>query len=383
MPIRKVLLVTRNLPPLIGGMEKLNLHICQALAKVYDVSVAGPKGSSKFHQQVSFVEFSSAPLWRYILSSLLKATFLAIKNKPDLVVCGSGAAILAGFFAAKITGAKMVCYLHGLDIVADSFIYQNLFVPLIKKSDLILVNSNHSKKLAINAGIDSNKINILSPGTVLPSMENRLILQESFREEYNIDANPFLLIVGRLTPRKGVEEFVVNVMPNLLAKHPQLRLLIVGGDSLGAIKKHSGISYRLHQIIESMSMQKNILLLGGLSDKNLSAAFFSAKALIFPVLEIKDDVEGFGMVAIEAAAHGLPTIGFAVGGVPDAISHNNSGWLVKSGDYSEMSRVILNAYSLSISDLVTSERCIEFAEQFSWELFGKKLRHHISSLENF
>lgn len=370
----RILIVTRNFPPLVGGMERLNLHICQALAKFYDVSVAGPKDSSKFHEVKSFVEFSAAPLWLYIFSSLIKTTWLALKNKPDFVFCGSGAAILAGFFAAKITGAKLVCYLHGLDIVANSVIYQNFFVPLIKKSDLIFVNSNHSKELAINAGIDRNKINILSPGTTLPSMQNRISLEEGFRQEYNLDTNPFLLIVGRLTPRKGVHEFIINVMPNLIVEYPQLKLLIVGGDSLESIRKHTGIRDRLHQLIESMNMQQNVNLLGGLSDETLSAAFFSASALIFPVLEIKNDVEGFGMVAIEAAAHGLPSVGFSVGGVPDAIGHGKSGWLVPSGEYGNMEEKIKTLLNSKFSAELTEDSITHYAKQFEWSLFEERLK---------
>jgi len=370
---KKILIVTRNFPPLIGGMEKLNLHIYRALAKIYDVSIAGPKGSSKFHEQKKFVEFSSEPLWRYILSSFIKTTWLAKKNNPDFVFCGSGAAMLAGFFSAKITGAKLICYLHGLDIIADSVIYQSLFIPLIKESDLILVNSNHSKNLAISAGIDRSKINILSPGTMLPCLDNRELLENKFRQEYNLGTHPFLLIVGRLTPRKGIQEFIVNVMPNLLLEYPQLNLLIVGGDSLASIRKHSGVRYKLQQLIGSMSMQNNIHLLGGVNDESLSAAFFSAKALIFPVLEIKNDVEGFGMVAIEAAAHGLPTVGFAVGGVPDAIAEGESGWLVPSGDYLAMKNIIINRLSSPQALSVNRESCIEFAKKNGWNIFERKL----------
>ncbi len=355
-------------------MEKLNLHICQALAKIYDVSVAGPKDSSNFHEQKSFVEFSAAPLWLYILSSWIKTAWLALKNKPDLVFCGSGAAILAGFFSAKITGATLVCYLHGLDIIADSVIYQNVFVPLIKKSDLILVNSNHSKKLAISAGVDSKKINILSPGTALPSMVNRVFLEECFRQEYNLETNPFLLIVGRLTPRKGIQEFIINVMPNLIVEYPKLNLLIVGGDSLESIKKHAGIRDQLHQLIESMGLQENIRFLGSVSDEKLSAAFFSAKALIFPVLEIKNDVEGFGMVAIEAAAHGLPSVGFSVGGVPDAIGHGKSGWLVPSGEYENMEQKIKAILNSKLSAELTEDVITNYAKQFEWSQFEEKLK---------
>lgn len=372
--MKKILLVTRNFPPLIGGMERLNQHICRCLAKTYDVSVAGPKGSAKYHNQNKFVEFSPAPLWLYILSSWVNTIGLAIKSKPDLVFCGSGAAILAGYFSAKITGAKLVCYLHGLDIIAGSVIYQNVFIPLIKKSDLILVNSNHSKKLAMSVGINSNKINILSPGTALPCMENRAQLEAGFRQKYNLGGNPLLLMVGRLTPRKGIQEFIIKIMSNLLAEYPHLNLLIVGGESLESIKKYSGISNKLHQLIESMGMQQNIRLLGGLSDETLSAAFFSASALIFPVLEIKNDVEGFGMVAIEAAAHGLPSVGFSVGGVPDAIGHGKSGWLVPSGEYENMEQKIKTILNSKFSAELTEDSITHYAKQFEWSLFDERLK---------
>ena len=371
---KKLLLVTRNFPPLVGGMEKLNFNIFQSLLSDFEVFVSAPTGSKKYHKSTIFTEFSPAPLWLYLISSFFKTIMLSKRVKPNIVFCGSGSAILAGYFSAKITGAKLVCYLHGLDIVADSVIYQNLFIPLVKKSDLILVNSNHTKKLAIDAGMDGNKVNILAPGTALPCMNNRALLEAGFRQEYNLDTCPFLLIVGRLTPRKGIQEFIMGVMPSLIVEYPQLKLLIVGGESLESIKTHGGIRDKLHQLIESMSMQQNIRLLGGLSDETLSAAFFSASALIFPVLEIKNDVEGFGMVAIEAAAHGLPSVGFSVGGVPDAIGHGKSGWLVPSGEYENMEQKIKTILNSKLSAELTEDSITNYAKQFEWSLFEERLK---------
>jgi phosphatidylinositol alpha-1,6-mannosyltransferase len=377
---KKLLLVTRNFPPLVGGMENLNLHICKSLVSSFHMAIAGPEGSAQIHKLKNFIEFPVRPLWRYVAFSLGKSIFLALRIKPNIVFCGSGAAILAGYFSAKLTGASLVCYLHGLDVIVDSKIYQWIFLPLIKRSNLILVNSKHTCGLAIAAGVDPLSIKILSPGVELPNFSTKIDASQQFRLKFNIGNAPFLLIAGRITTRKGIAEFIRNIMPNITAAHPELQLIIIGDEAVDAMKCSFGVKDNIIATVDALNLHANVKLIGSVDDAMFSAAFFAAEMLIFPVLNIANDVEGFGMVAIEAAAHGLPTIGFSVGGIPDAISHNHSGWLVEAGDYPHMSSVILNAYSSAQFGTVTSESCIEFSKQFSWECFKTKLNDSIKDL---
>lgn len=370
---KKILHVTRNFPPLIGGMEKLNLNIFYALNSRFKVSVSGPAGSSKLHTAPNFVEFSSAPLWRYLISSLFKTLWMAQKERPDIIFCGSGASILAGYFSARLTGAKLVCYLHGLDIVAKSIVYQLVFIPLIKKSNVLFVNSRHTCNLALNAGFDLTRIKILSPGTFIPDYADALYKKQNFCEKYDLQNVPFLLIAGRITKRKGIEEFIAQVMTKLVVRIPSLKLVIIGDDASQAIKHQSGLKEKIVQQVNELGLQENVQFLGGVDDQTLSAAFFSAKMLVFPVLDLPNDVEGFGMVAIEAAAHGLCSIGFGVGGVPDAISTERSGWLVKPGNYDEMRDIILDNLEINSLNKITSETCINFAREFEWKNFNERL----------
>jgi phosphatidylinositol alpha-1,6-mannosyltransferase len=67
--------------------------------------------------------------------------------------------------------------------------------------------------------------------------------------------------------------------------------------------------------------------------------------LVLPVLEMNDDVEGFGIVALEAAAAGKPVVATRVGGIPDAIEESKSGILVAPGDYKSLSEAILSVLS--------------------------------------
>jgi phosphatidylinositol alpha-1,6-mannosyltransferase len=109
--------------------------------------------------------------------------------------------------------------------------------------------------------------------------------------------------------------------------------------------------------------------LGPVDDDTLSDAYFAADVMVFPVQEVAGDVEGFGMVAIEAAAHDLPTVAFAVGGVPDAIANGRSGSLIEARAN--------GAFAESVVDRLQSPRqplaCRKFAQDFSWQAFGERL----------
>jgi phosphatidyl-myo-inositol dimannoside synthase len=379
---RKILMITRNFPPLVGGMERLNFNIYLALKKRYNTLLAGPYGSSNFHNQVCFVEFPIKPLWLFIISSLIKTCVFSSRLKPQLILCGSGTSILAGYIASRLCSAKLVCYLHGLDIVASNFIYQSVFVPLIKKSDLLIVNSKHTQGLAIEAGVNTKRIYLLSPGVSIPALSTKQELIQGFRSRYNLNNRRFLLLAGRITARKGIVEFIEQVFVNVLVKMPDLVLVIVGEEARDAAKASQGVTDAIYKVILKHNLQEKVVLTGGVNEREYSAALFAADIFVFPALNLPNDVEGFGMVAIEAAAHGLPTVAFAVGGVPDAVADGISGWLVSSGNYLEMANKIVSYLSGRELTNVTSMSCRSFAEDFEWSKFEEKLHLIIDGLSD-
>ena len=369
-----VLMVTRNLPPLVGGMEKLNHHVLVALSRFCDVMVSGPAGCTDFVGERKVVEFSTAPLWRFVVESFWKTLRGFFRQKIDVVFCGSGAAILAGSAIAKMSSARLVCYLHGLDIVAAHPVYRFLFLPLIRRSDIIIVNSRHSRELAVSQGILPAKITVINPGVELPDMSKKPAARKQFREQYSLGSDPVVLIAGRMTHRKGIPEFIRQVMPKLLSIFPELKLVVVGSEAANAIKHNAGATSNIQRAIFDLGLEKQVILVGAATDSALACAYFAADIMAFPVLELAGDVEGFGMVAIEAAAHGLPTVAFAVGGVPDAVGNQQSGWLVPAQNYEEMARLISVSLSRHCDNVVSGSSCIEFASRFSWLLFEDKLR---------
>jgi phosphatidylinositol alpha-1,6-mannosyltransferase len=203
---------------------------------------------------------------------------------------------------------------------------------------------------------------------------DRTATRTRFRRKLGVDdQTPLLLSVGRLTRRKGIVEFVERVLPNLVECFPALKLLVIGAEPAQALKKDNISTRDLLKSADRRGLEKNLMLLGQVDDETLSAAYVASDLLIFPVLPLPGDVEGFGMVAIEAAAHGLPTVAFAVGGVSDSVSDGVSGYLVEPVNYAEMERIITQHIARA-QEFDWPSNCLRFASRFSWNHFSERLR---------
>ena len=182
-----------------------------------------------------------------------------------------------------------------------------------------------------------------------------------------------LLSVGRLTRRKGLVEFVQNVLPVIVEQYPDVLLVVIGDDAPDALAGgRPNIRANTVEIAERLGLSRNISLLGPCDESMLQQALDTADVHIFPVRPMSGDVEGFGMVAIEAAAHGLPTVAYAVGGVPDAVKDGVSGWLVKAGDERAFAKRVIETLADGRNAWDAPAR--RFAAAFSWEKFGQALR---------
>jgi phosphatidylinositol alpha-1,6-mannosyltransferase len=354
-------------------MERLNYHAFLGLQRQYVVALCGPEGASQIGlEELPIAEFPVKPVSHFLWRIQLGALALAFRFRPDVVYSGSGVTAPAALMAAASVRARTVCFLHGLDIVADHALYQRFFLPAIRRVDRILVNSRNTADLARAVGIEDHRICVVNPGVSIPEWSAKEVSGQRFRECYGLENRPILLAVGRLTQRKGLIEFIQYALSEIRRQIPNMVFVIIGAEPEGALKHCGGILSEIRTVVQRLGLDECVRMLGVVDDHHLSEAYFAANALVFPVLDMPGDVEGFGMVAIEAAAHGLPTVGFAVGGVPDAVSEGVTGWLVSSGDYPAMTACLINLLSQD-SDREWTESCRAHACQFSWAMFEKRL----------
>jgi phosphatidylinositol alpha-1,6-mannosyltransferase len=367
-----ILLVTRNFPPLLGGMEKVNHRMLRALQPSWRTALCGPDGSGHYAGSATEVKQSRVkPLPVFLLATLFKALRFAVRCKPTWVIAGSGLTAPIAWAAARLAGGRAAVYLHGLDIVAPSRAYQSLWLPFIRRCDLVLVNSANTAALAHGRGVGSTVTHVLHPGTDLPDLD--LEAGIGFRRQHGFGSRPLLLSVGRLTQRKGLVEFVSKALPLIVSQHSAVLLVVIGEEAIDALHARAGsererilIAARAHRV------EENIRFLGRCDDASLSAAFQAASLHVFPVLDLPGDVEGFGMVALESAAHGLPTVAFKVGGVSDAVENGQTGALIEAGDYVALAAAVTQhlAHARGEASVVS---CRAFAATKTWPLFGARL----------
>ena len=175
MPERRlrILLVTRNLPPLVGGMERLNWHMAEELAKVADVRIIGPQGSAAVApDSIDVREAPLKPLWRFLLRAQNLARREAASWKPDIVLAGSGLTAPLAWRAARACSANAAVYVHGLDVAVKHPLYRALWLPAIRRMQVVIANSQPTAALCRQIGVAAERIAIVHPGVELPADEH-------------------------------------------------------------------------------------------------------------------------------------------------------------------------------------------------------------------
>lgn len=135
---------------------------------------------------------------------------------------------------------------------------------------------------------------------------------------------PIILFLGRMVREKGIDDLIA-AMPSVLVEHPDAQLWIGGADDNG----------RIAAVLESLPWRNQIRMLGWVQGGDKDRALREATLLVLPSYN-----EGLPMVVIEAMAHGLPVVTTPVGGIPQAITDGETGFLVQPGDVQGLGHTI-------------------------------------------
>lgn len=360
-------MVTRNLPPLVGGMESLLMRVLTALAERLPVELIGPKGIAERAppacKVLAELPFSAG---RFLPAASLLTYRLADPSRHQLCFAGSGL-MAPALQAARWRGLRTGVYLHGLDLLYPAPLYQHLFVRRLPRVERIVVNSAYTRRQALAKGLPEPAIRVVNPGVEMPTVDaSAEAAARHLRQE--LGGGPVLLSVGRLVARKGVAEFIERALPELVRHQPGLRFLVAGAEPPGGGGQQLR---RLRQAIAAARMESVVTLLGAVSNERLAALYACADLHVLPLVKIAGDVEGFGMVVLEAAARGVPTVAFDLGGVADALTGPDSGRLVSAGDYPALIAAVGSL--LALTGQSERHRLIEQTRLRSWQRFGEEV----------
>jgi glycosyltransferase involved in cell wall biosynthesis len=345
----KLLLISRAYPPVIGGLEKHNHALHEALlSKTCVEAIINRKGKK-------------ALLW-FLPLATLKSLFRT--HEFDVVLLGDGLLSALGW-AIKLfrPNTPIICIIHGLDITYPHPVYQFFWIRLfLPKMDQIIAVSQATAETAIKNGLNASKVAVIPNGV-------HQLEQQPPRDRKKLDAllnisteNKIILFtIGRLVKRKGVNWFIQQVMPKIQGHC----IYLVAGD--GQEKAAIDNSIQEHRL------EKVVHCIGFVTDELKSFLFANADLFIQPNIKVDGDMEGFGIAVLEANAYGLAVLGSNLEGLKDSITENQNGWLLEPGNATGYTKKITELAKHPIKMQQAGDNAKRFCLQhFSWDRIAEQ-----------
>ncbi len=322
--MRKTLLLTHEYYPFKGGVANYCYNLFKHLHKK-DYLVISDNEQVKTQENIYNIKLTNhliRPSWisgYFKIKKIIKLQNIKVIFTPNILPLGTMAYFL------KI---PYVISLHGLDINLALKNRPRLTRKILNKAERVIVNSRYTYEIVKKLKIDSKKIHLLYPTTqidtyIIPEKTQQLKRDLSLGSEDKI-----LLTVGRLSRRKA-QDLVIQAVAKL--NNPHLKYFIVGS---GPMEKN------LRKMIKDYNLEKQVFVLTDVADNNLPYYYNLADIFVLPHRHEKEDIEGFGIVFLEAAMFGLPIIAGSSGGVTDILTDQKNALLVKNDDLDGLTRQV-------------------------------------------
>lgn len=261
------------------------------------------------------------------LFRLLRSIPESVKRfEPDLILFSSMVTAGVAPFLRNRIDTPMVAINHGQDVTLPVRIYQIYLRRIFRSMDRVISVSEATRDASVARGLDPAKVVVL-PNGLDAEFSGRLPDREQARRDlarlFGIDFSAgrrLLLSVGRLVERKGHSWFVREVFPKLTI--PADYLIIGDGPGRGKLHRSAGRS----------NLRDRIYLAGRQPEEVLLSAYSAADLFVMPNIPVKGDMEGFGIVLLEANQSGLPAVAADLEGIRDVIREGVNGYLVPPGD---------------------------------------------------
>lgn len=329
----RALFITQDYPPDRGGIARLYGEICKRIPSIHISTVAVQDSTGADGPEIHRMSFGIRAAHRPV--NILKWTRWAHRfvTRHGVTVVHAGNVRPSGYVAAMLRrqlGVPYIVYVHGKDLLKEFRKGANRWMvragtrEILGNAAAIIANSATTAAIAkellsrVGASHATERVHVILPGADPERFTSAM--EESRRNRGGDREGPVLLSVARLVPRKGIDT-VIEALPAILAVHPTARYVVVG----------SGPDHpRLQQMAERVGVADHVQFVGDVPDDLLPSRYASADVFLLPtrVIPEDDEIEGFGIAYVEAAAAGVPSIAANVGGVADAVADGITGLLV-------------------------------------------------------
>ncbi len=370
----KILFITQDYAPKTGGIETYCAELSHTLqSKGYSVDVICPKHKNQKEYQ-SPLHIFRIPIHSsfLFLPLLFMIPFLLHRKKYTHIVYGQWQNGLWHFFYPFL--AKKYCkvtLVHGRELFTS---VMNPFTGFLLKKTFktmnhSLPNSSAVLELLKEKTVSSIPVTVVHPGaninTFFPLESSEL------KNKYGIENKIIIGHITRLVKRKNSIQ-LIELLPELLKSNPNIHLVIGG---TGPEKEN------LIQKADELNLHEHITFLGYIPFNEINAHFNLADVFVLPSTISDTDIEGFGIVYVEANCCGIPVIGYRCGGVIDAIEDRKSGLLcdmnVPNALFDAIISLVQDPEFRTTLGAYGRERALA---QFSWDINAEKIITILKSL---
>jgi phosphatidylinositol alpha-1,6-mannosyltransferase len=335
--MKSLLISSEYFPPQIGGISHLMEGIAESLGPDQVCCLTGAPADGRtrssrvtvYRRPMAFAKSNvrQAVAWGLTISEIMA------RERPQVVQLATAADGYLGLWIQKWFGLPFIVYAHGNEILRA--LRENWDKPQrsLRSADRVVANSRFTADLVQEVGVSPERIEIVHPGCDV-DLFRPLELERGVRERtLGIGHHgPVVLTVGGLVARKG-HDMVIRALPRLIETIPDVTYLIVGDGP------HRDT---LISLAESTGVRDRVVFLGHVTEDALPEIYALSDVFVMPSREHleRSDVEGFGLVFLEANACGKPVVGGRSGGIPDAVEEGVTGLLVDPRDPEEIASAL-------------------------------------------
>jgi len=371
---KKILVITNDFGPRTGGIETFVIGLLERIKGQEVIVFTSAQGNTAEYDQKWLDEFGIQVIRdgsKILLPSLRvtkRAKAIIRLHDIEVIVFGAAAPLALMAPALRKSGVKKIVALtHGHEVWWAKIFPFNLAMKRIGKSVDHLTYLGEFTRNAIAQSLTKKSADAMvkiAPGIdtahFIPqpdSMQKRIIL--------GLENKKIIISVGRLVHRKGQDK-LIEAMPTILQSVPNAHLLLVGE---GPYRSH------LEKLANKLSLSESITFVGRILYDKLPNYLSAADVFVMPSRSrfFGLEVEGLGIVYLEASACGIPVIAGNSGGAPDAVLEGVTGLCVDGTNVNHIAQAVIEIYSDAkrASQMGAAGRNW-IVEQWRWEIWSKE-----------
>jgi phosphatidylinositol alpha-1,6-mannosyltransferase len=379
--VQRTLVVTNDFPPRAGGIQAF-VHNVLLHQDPQSVVVYAPK----WKRDAAFDAEQPFPVIRHRTSLMLPEPLVLNKAREiaadyDCTRVLFGAAAPLGLLASRLRAQQMspiVAITHGHEAAwAGTPGARNVLRTIGNAVDTVTYLGEYTRSRIAEAlsqeaaarmrrlvpGVDTRSF---SPGAKSDG--------DALRAELGLADRPVVVVVSRLMPRKG-QDTLIRALPLIQRHVPDASLLIVGGGPYRS---------KLDALVTEMGVSDSVVMTGTVAWEALPAHYAAGDVFAMPCRTRNRgwDVEGLGIVYLEAGAVGLPVIAGNSGGAPDAVLDSQTGYVVDGRDLHQVAQRVTQLLDDPALATAFGQRGRQWVEQqWTWPIVSRRLTDLLDGLD--